>query len=112
MPGMTVAALRSIMRAPAGMSTDDPTLTIRSPLMRMIWLFRMAPDLDCNIRPALVAASWSRGARYLAGGGLGGGAVGGDCEGRAAAAIVAAMETTARVLCQRMKILPCDSLQA
>src|SRR5712691_395292 len=103
MPGMTVAEPRSMTRAPAGMSTEDPTLVMRSPLMRMTWLLRTAPDLDSNMRPARIAMTWSAGARYLPAAGFRAAPPSCDCEGPAVAPIAAAMETTARVLCQPME---------
>src|SRR5258708_2174599 len=103
MRGMTVAEPRSMTRAPAGISADDPTLVMRSPLMRMIWLLSMAPDLESNMRPARMATSWSRGARCFPAAGFGAAPPSWDREGPAAAPIAAAMEMTARVLCQRME---------
>src|SRR5882762_5628928 len=103
MPGMTVAEPRSMTRAPAGISTDDPTLVMRSPLMRMTWLLRMAPDLESNMRPARIATTWSDGARYLPAAGFRAAPPSCDCAGPTVAPIAAATETTARVLCQRME---------
>src|SRR5215475_6930694 len=104
MPGMTVAEPRSMTRAPAGMSRDDPTLVMRSPLIRMTWLLRIAPDLESNKRPARIAMTWSGGARYLPAAGFRA-APPPSCgsAGPAVAPTAAAMETTARVLCQPME---------
>src|ERR1700689_3348249 len=56
-PGSTVAWLRSMTLAPAGIwiLSAGPTSTILSPLMRMTWLSKLVPDLGSNSRPALLA---------------------------------------------------------
>src|ERR1041385_1089277 len=57
-PGRTVAPLRSITCASAGIATPPPTSVMRSPLIRMTWLLRSVPARLSNIRPARMAITW------------------------------------------------------
>ena len=67
MPGSTVAALRSMTRAPAGMATEGPTSVIRSPVMSTTWFGSIVPDRLSNRRPARIATTCAGDARNLAG---------------------------------------------
>ena len=57
MPGSTVAELRSITLASAGICTDAPTSAMRSPLMRTIWLFNIVPDFASKSLAARIATT-------------------------------------------------------
>src|SRR2546425_12313222 len=65
MPGRTVPVLKSITLASRGIWMLAPTSVIRSPLIRMTWLFNRLPDLESNNRPARIATTWLGGVMYL-----------------------------------------------
>jgi hypothetical protein len=55
MPGIMVAAPRSITRAPSGICTLAPTSVIRSPLISTTALLTSVPAFASNIEAALMA---------------------------------------------------------